>query len=129
MSDLKIEALFGGVLALVVLGIAIYAVANTSFGPTKGVAGGADPSFVNPGVKAPVIKATAGQDLICECYNDAFELAGKVKVISAQYRTGFQQCRAMAGVDGGDAWTAGWSARRSSAPYESSCRAYKRRAK
>ena len=121
MSSLKIEALFGGVLALVVLGIAIYAVANTSFDRTGGVA---KPKST---IAAPVLTAASGQDLICECYNDAFELAGKVKVLSPQYRTGFEQCRARAGVDGGDAWTEGWNARRNSKPYEASCRSYKRR--
>ncbi len=125
MSDLKIEALFGGILALVVLGVAIYAVANTSFGPRGNSQGGV---FTSSNVSNPVISASAsGQDLICECYNDAFQMAGKVKVLSPQYRTGFEQCRARAGVDGGDAWTAGWNARLSAKPYEASCRSYKRR--
>jgi len=124
MSDLKIEALFGGVLALVVLGIAVYAVANTSFGSSGPGNGRAISSTASN--STPIISASAGQDLICECYNDAFDLAGKVKVISPQYRTGFEQCRARGGVDGGDAWTAGWNARLSAKPYEASCRAYKR---
>jgi len=125
MSDLKIEALFGGVLALVVLGIAVYAVANTSFGASGPGKGHAISSTASS--STPIISAAAGQNLICECYNDAFDLAGKVKVISPQYRTGFEQCRARGGVDGGDAWTAGWNARLSAKPYEASCRAYKRR--
>jgi len=48
-------------------------------------------------------------------------------VISPEYRTGFEQCRARGGVDGGEAWTAGWNARLSAKPYEASCRAYQRR--
>jgi len=127
MSDLKIEALFGGALALVVLGIAIYAVANTSFGLPGGGSSGGNAGAGGATIAAPRISATSGQDLICECYDDAFELAGKVKVISPQYRTGFEQCRARAGVDGGDAWTAGWNSRLSAKPYESSCRSYKRK--
>ena len=130
MRSLQIEALFGGVLALVVLGIAIYAVANTTFG---GPGGAVSPT---PSGKTPVIQsgaqpvslaAQSGQDLICECYDRAFDLAGKVKVLSPEYRTGFEQCRARGGVDGGDAWTAGWNARLSAKPYEASCRSYKRR--
>jgi hypothetical protein len=124
----NIEAIFGGVLALVVLGVALFAVMNTSF---TGSGGGA----ANPGTDVnysgsdmtPTLTAVSGQDLICECYDAAFQLAGKVDVISPEYRTGFQQCRARGGVDGGDAWTAGWNARLSARPYEASCRSYKRR--
>jgi hypothetical protein len=54
-------------------------------------------------------------------------MAGQVDVLSPDYRTGFQQCRARGGVDAGDAWTAGWNSRLSGVPYEASCRAYKRR--
>ncbi len=129
MQNFKIEAIFGGVLALVVLGIAVYAVVTTSFGPAVGqgggYAGGAAPQA--GGAAAPTLTASSGQDLICECYDDAFLLAGKANVLSPAYRTGFEQCRARAGVDGGQAWTAGWNARLSARPYESSCRSYKRR--
>ena len=123
MSGLKIEAIFGGVLALLVVGIAIYALAGSNLDRPRS-AKVTDPTAT---IAAPVLTASSGQDLICECYNDAFELAGKVKVVSAQYRTGFEQCRARAGIDGGDAWTAGWHARNASKPYEASCRSYKRR--
>lgn len=122
----SIEAMFGGVLALGVLGAMLFAVLGTDFG------GGA-PSNANSNTAysdtdmTPTLTATAGQDLVCECYDAAFELAGKVDVLSPQYRTGFQQCRARGGVEGGDAWTAGWNARLSARPYEASCRAYRRR--
>lgn len=125
MHNFKIEAIFGGILALIVLGIAVYAVANTTFGSVGGPSGGGVSAPV--GAAAPTLTALSGQGLICECYDDAFELAGRANVLSPQYRTGFEQCRARAGVDGGEAWTAGWNARLSSRPYESSCRAYKRR--
>ena len=118
----NIEAIFGGILALVVLGVAVYAIANTTFGVAPPPA-----TTVSANTPAPVLSAASGQDLICECYDNAFDLAGKVKVLSPEYRTGFEQCRARAGVDGGDAWTAGWNARLSAKPYEASCRAYKRR--
>ncbi len=125
----KIEAIFGFVLALVVLGIAAFAVMNTSFPSDSGGAAGrpAANTTYSGTVTPPVLAAASGQDLICECYDAGFALAGKVDVTSPEYRTGFQQCRARGGVDAGDAWTAGWNARLSGRPYEASCRAYKRR--
>lgn len=130
----NIEAMFGGALALGVLGFALYAMTNAEFGgaPASGTgdSGAANPTTVQtpsgPDM-TPVLTAEGGADLICECYDEAFSLAGKVDVLSPEYRTGFQQCRARGGVDGGDAWTAGWNARLSAKPYETSCRAYKRR--
>ena len=65
--------------------------------------------------------------LFANVYDKAFSLAARTKVLSSEYRTGFEQCRARAGVDGGDAWTAGWEARLASRPYEASCKSYKRR--
>ena len=126
MGKLQIEALFGGVLALVVVAVVIAAVANTKLSTAEAL-GPAAP--VNPDVESISFVAETGQDLICECYNKAFELAGsKVSVTSPDYRTGFEQCRARGGVDGGEAWTAGWTSRLDTdKPYESSCRAYKRR--
>jgi len=126
MRNMQIEALFGGVLALVVLGVAIYAITNTSFGG-PGEGGVSEPTVVAISGDPVVLTETSGQDLICQCYDTGFDLAGKAKVISPEYRTGFEQCRARGGVDGGDAWTAGWNARLSAKPYEASCRAYKRR--
>lgn len=128
MQGLKVEAIFGGLLAVVVLGVALYSIANTSFGGTIGGGPGDNNGVTTVSSTAtPTLTATGGQDLICQCYDEAFDLAGKVKVISPEYRTGFEQCRARGGVDGGDAWTAGWNARLSAKPYEASCRAYKRR--
>lgn len=127
MGNLRVEAIFGGVLALVVLGVAIYAITNTTFGGAT--TSGEQETTVVATVSGdtPVLTESSGQDLICECYDQAFDLAGKVKVISPEYRTGFEQCRARGGVDGGEAWTAGWNARLSAKPYEASCRAYQRR--
>ncbi len=125
----NVEAIFGGVLALVVLGVALFALMNTSFsGANSGgaPAPSANTSYSGPDM-TPTLAAVSGQDLICECYDEAFKLAGKVDVMSPEYRTGFQQCRARGGVDAGDAWTAGWNARLSARPYEASCRSYKRR--
>ena len=128
MHGLRVEAIFGGLLALVVLGVALYSVANTNFGgPLGGGSTGGNSVVPSANAATPTLTATSGQDLICQCYDEAFALAGKVKVISPEYRTGFEQCRARGGVDGGDAWTAGWNARLSARPYEASCRAYKRK--
>ncbi len=131
MQGLKTEAIFGAIAAVAVIGIALFSIANTSLGGTIGSGPGNNSG--NNGVTspsttmAPTLTAAGGQDLICQCYDEAFGLAGKVKVISPEYRTGFEQCRARGGVDGGDAWTAGWNARLSAKPYEASCRSYKRR--
>ncbi|MEE9330519.1 MAG: hypothetical protein V3V30_10310 [Parvularculaceae bacterium] len=132
MGGLKVEAIFGGLLAIVVLGVALYSITTTSFGgtiagPGPGGGGSEVTTVATSSGSAPVLTATAGQDLICQCYNEAFQLAGKVTVVSPEYRTGFEQCRARGGVNGGDAWTSGWNSRLSSRPYEASCRAYKRR--
>ncbi|MEM9168305.1 MAG: hypothetical protein AAGC56_01525 [Pseudomonadota bacterium] len=121
---MRVEAIFGGVLALFVLGVAIYALATTQF-PGDGA-----PSVVDDsGATTPFVQVNAaGADKVCGCYNRGFKLAGKnVGVQSSQYRTGFEQCRAMAGVAGGDAWTAGWNARIDNRHYEASCRAYRKR--
>ncbi len=127
----SIEAIFGGILALAVLGVALFAVMNTQFasgpgGETAPAATATSASYDNTS-QPPTIVAASGQDLVCECYDAAFSLAGKVNVLSPEYRTGFQQCRARGGIDAGDAWTAGWNARQSGQPFEASCRSYKRR--
>lgn len=117
----RIEAIFGGVLALVVLAIAAYAVVKAQFvQPGGGAPPGDGGTVIGPG---PV----AQEHSVCQCYDEAFKLAGRnVAVTSAQYRTGFEQCRALLGVKGGDAWTAGWNARLSAKPYQASCRSWLR---
>ena len=120
------------------MGVVMYSVANTRLGgvPGGGIDGGGvvatghtdgGGEVINASVKTVALRAQSGQNLICECYDKAFALANKKDVLSSDYRTGFEQCRARGGVDGGDAWTAGWSARSSARPYESSCKAYKKR--
>lgn len=118
----NIEAVFGGILALVVLGAAIFMVAGNG-GWTNQPTPLPNPGF--PGDGGPVVDASAG-DISCQCFDQAFHLAGKdVGVMSSQYRTGFESCRAIGGVEGGDYWTAGWNARLSSKPFQASCRAYR----
>ena len=126
---MRIEAIFGGILALFLLGVVVYTVATTEFGSSGN---NKPPSFPSSGSQATTVStigpSTNSTDGICQCYDNAFKLAGSnVGVTSSQYRTGFEQCRAVWDVEGGDAWTAGWNARLSSRPYEASCRSYKKR--
>lgn len=118
-----IEAIFGGILALVVLGAAIFLISTAKFG-------GGFSTPPGPVVAAPQtgpVPASA-EDVFCQCYDQAFALAGEdVGVMSSQYRTGFESCRAVGGAKGGEAWTAGWNARVSSAPFQASCRGWLRR--
>lgn len=118
----NIEAIFGGVLALVVLAAAIFMVAGNGWpqAPTPG------PGAVQPGPSGPIVDAGSG-NVYCQCYEQGFALAGKdVGVMSSQYRSGFESCRAIGGADGGEYWTAGWNARLSAKPFQASCRAYER---
>ncbi|MEX0645399.1 MAG: hypothetical protein WD076_08810 [Parvularculaceae bacterium] len=63
--------------------------------------------------------------LICQCYNKASKLAtSEVGVMSAQYRSGQQECRATLNERGGNAWTAGWNASLSSDRQTANCSAY-----
>ena len=118
---MKIEAIFGGLLVLIVLAVAGYVLISPNLPARTPKAPDAPP---RPGLAM----ADRGDSPFCQCYNEGFKLAGSnVGVMSSQYRTGFEQCRAQLGTKGGDAWTAGWNARLSGRPYEASCRAYKRR--
>lgn len=121
----SVDAIFGGILVLVILGATIFMLAG---GEWK--FGGASQTTPAPVITAPtagpVVGATAN-DVLCQCYDQAFDLAGKnVGVMSSQYRTGFESCRAVAGAAGGEAWTAGWNARISSKPFQASCGAWLR---
>lgn len=131
MRNLQIEALFGGALALLVIAAVIVAVANTGITGKRGVSHldeDAVPVSASADLKTITLAAnTADSDLVCECYDKARSLASAVDVLSSEYRTGFEQCRARAGIDGGEAWTAGWNARIAGRPYEASCKSYKRR--
>ncbi|NWG93556.1 MAG: hypothetical protein HXY21_13785 [Parvularculaceae bacterium] len=118
-----IETVFAGILAIVVLGVALYLLAGSNiFGPRQP----APPEIVvGPTPGGPAV--ASAEDVLCQCYDQAFDLAGEnVGVMSSQYRTGFESCRAVAGATGGEAWTAGWNARVSSKPFQASCRAWLR---
>ncbi|HXI86530.1 MAG TPA: hypothetical protein VNH64_03670 [Parvularculaceae bacterium] len=116
---MKIEAVFGGFLVLIVLAVALYALLSTDFGKTGAATDGSTPVG---GESVMVVEAASP---LCQCFRDGFSLAGSnVDVMSSQYRTGFEACQGRYGADGGDAWTAGWNARLSAKPYEASCRAW-----
>ncbi len=121
----NIEAIFGGVLALAVLAAAIFMVAGNGWNTTRPLPGsGGAPTTPSDG--GPIVEASAG-NVYCQCYDQGFALAGKdVGVMSSQYRTGFESCRAIGGSEGGEYWTAGWNARLSAKPFQASCRAYER---
>ena len=122
----SVEAIFGGVLALIVVGAAIFMLAGGNWG-----SGGTAPP-TDGGVVAPPPSTGSGDAPtnagLCQCFDQAFDLAGKnVDVMSSQYRTGFESCRAVLGPKGGDAWTAGWNARLSSKSFMSSCSSWLKR--
>ncbi len=117
----RIEAYFGGALALFVLAVAIWALINNGRRGDYSI----DPK---PGYPSSPSSPLDPDALICQCFEDGFKLAGSdVGVMSAQYRTGFEYCRAQLGDDGGCAWTAGWNAKLSARPFDASCRAFIRR--
>ncbi|MEM1192212.1 MAG: hypothetical protein AAGH42_02335 [Pseudomonadota bacterium] len=129
-----VEAVFLGGMTLAVCAVALYAAMTTSFGQAQSPSGpsagrGTSVAVANaPGTVASVVNSQGQRDVICACYNEGFKLAGgSSNVQSTNYRTGFSQCRALGDVAGGQAWTAGWDARRSGRPYEATCKAYKRR--
>lgn len=121
----NVEAVFLGVFALIVLGAAIFMVARPSLpGPRP-----TQPTFPGPGAGGGHHPRPdpADSSLACQCFNDAFDLAGQdVDVLSSQYRTGFEMCRATGDEFGGDAWTAGWNARLSAKPFQATCSAWLR---
>lgn len=117
---MKIEAIFGGILALFVIAVAAYAILT---GPGRDR--GDDDYGRGPGGGS---SASAGGESLCGCFDDGFRLAeSNVGVMSAQYRTGFEYCRARLGEPGSCAFTAGWNAALSSRPFEATCRAAIRR--
>ena len=124
---MRIEAIFGGIAGVIVLIVIFYALASTQFGGGSSAGTGHSQGSIG-GDGGTIVSDLDTSSNVCECYDEAFKLAGSdVGVMSAQYRTGFEQCRAIGDVKGGEAWTAGWNARLSAKPYEASCRSYKNR--
>lgn len=119
----RVEAIFGGILALIVLVAAIFMVAGGEFG-----GGATTPGPIAPPTVGGADLVASAETVLCQCYDQAFALAGEnVGVMSSQYRTGFESCRAVGGARGGDAWTEGWNARLSSKPFQAGCHSWLRR--
>ena len=114
----KIEALFGGLLVLFIVGVVAFAALTGRFGGTGGGFGGGGPT---PGgsASAPMTE--------CGCFDRGFDLAESYDVQSAEYSTHFVLCRETLGEKGGRAFTAGWNARISPKPWEATCEAWMRR--
>ena len=124
---MKLEMLFGGLLALFVLGAAMFFA--VSF-PTSGEPQtAADATQSGDQDARPPIEAVRAS-YVCQCFDNGFALAGTgVDVTSAQYREGYEQCRAIAYPQAGDAWTAGWNARLSDGADQADCLFYWRKEK
>jgi len=120
----NIELMFGGLLALAAVIAAIVALA----GPLGSGFGGSSTSIKPPEITAGVVQASQSFSDICQCYRGGMDLAGtSATVLSSSYRTGFMQCRAAFGPQGGDAWTAGWTARAEGKVVGAGCRTWLKR--
>lgn len=120
----SVELLFGGILGVVAIAVAIAGLSGVfGRGGLPGPGGGtASVPEIATGVSTPT--GTAFTD-VCQCYRQGMSLAGTgLSVLSSQYRTGFVQCRAVFGPEGGDAWTAGWTAREQGKLIGAGCRSW-----
>lgn len=122
----SVEILFGGILGLVAIAAAIAGLTGAFSGGLPGSSGANGGAPSGPVVSAPAsVPAAGGYSDICQCYRQGMALAGTgLSVLSSQYRTGFVQCRAVFGVEGGEAWTAGWTARESGKVVGAGCRSW-----
>lgn len=120
----RVEIIFGGVLGFIALAAALAAVLGV-FDGSGGLTGGA---VAPPSIA--VVQAEAAEEAltdICQCYRGGMALAGTgASVLSPSYRSGFVQCRAVFGAQGGDAWTAGWNARLEGRLVAAGCRSWLR---
>ncbi len=123
----SVELLFGGILGAVALAAALAGLTGI-LGNRPGLAPGEEGAVRPPRIDAGASAQTAGAYTdICQCYREGMSLAGAgVSVLSSQYRTGFVQCRAVFGQQGGDAWTAGWTAREQGRVVAAGCRSWLR---
>lgn len=125
----SVELLFGAVLGLVVVGAAIAGAMGLFSRPGDRIvvanSSGVAPPSIGGSVAGETISVTYTD--LCQCYQQGMALAGTgVSVLSSQYRTGFVQCRAAFGTQGGDAWTSGWSARVDGKVVGAGCRSWLR---
>ena len=123
-----IEKVFGGLLILFVVGAASYAVIGSFMNPAGGGSGSNELSRGSPTFIASRASSSAGASMrnLCTCYTRALDVARQeeLDVTSPLYKSGFLECRAQFGAEGGQYWTAGWSARADNPNRPQSCRAY-----
>lgn len=109
---MKIEAIFGGILALFVVALgaaALFAGGGKSYGNDRTpVADAVAGAAVHP---LDVLRAerTSSRDKICVCLREgrAYGAQG-LGPNSADYATGYSMCRDLAGDSAAEAWTAGF---------------------
>lgn len=129
----KIEAIFGGVLLLFVVG-AISLVAFDRMGmPTMGQGAGArnvtraSTIVLNEDNEPSVFSGNFNQD-VCTCYENGFSTGGQqLPIQSVQYKSGYSSCRSALGVAGGEAWTQGWALGQKGKLTQRSCKIYLKR--
>jgi len=120
----NVELLFGGLLAFAAL-VAALAGLSGAFGGGLFSGGASSTSVAAPEIISGVTAEEETLSDICQCYRGGMELAGtSATVLSSHYRTGFMQCRAVFGPQGGDAWTAGWTARTEGRLIAAGCRSW-----
>ena len=128
----RIEAIFGGVLLLFVIG----AMSFVFFERTGGVSLGKDTGKE----KTRVVAAAAEEEFepavftgdytedMCSCFEQGFSWGGKnLSIQSVQYKSGYASCRTALGVDGGNAWTSGWALGEEGKITQRNCRLYLKR--
>ncbi|WP_411819679.1 hypothetical protein ABFZ85_13105 [Hyphococcus formosus] len=114
------EIVLGTMLVVTIVGFGLFAKSR------DGLFAGLEPRAPVSSPVAAKAKTVSGD--VCGCYDEAMRLSGKgLSVESSHYKTGFLMCREFFGVAGGDAWTAGWNARRTAKAYEASCKSYRRK--
>lgn len=124
----NVELLFGGLLGLVALAVAALFLSGAFSDRFSNGGGSAAAPPVAPAASTdgyPLASSTFTD--VCSCYREGMALAGTgVTVLSSRYRTGFVQCRAVFGPEGGEAWTAGWTAREQGRVVAAGCRSWRR---
>lgn len=125
------EGLFGGLMALLVAGLVVYAVTDWKRGER-----GYDRGQTAP-VDRPYLAYLTGDDdlpepgltdasTVCQCFDEAKLIASEgTDAEPARYRTGLIQCRSLGQEEAADAWTAGWNAALASEPWEKTCLDFK----
>lgn len=117
----SVELLFGAVLGLVAVGAVLVLMTGMFGRPADGAAA--------PSPEIAVAAVSPAQTFadVCQCYRQGMSLAGSgASVLSSTYRVGFVQCRASFGVEGGEAWTAGWNARVEGKLIGAGCRSWRK---